>query len=351
MGNSALEFAVLAHLEGAELIQAELARRSGVAESAVQLVLDPLVARGFVARQPQGAEPATFRLTMTGVKRLKNHRGYSEARAMQEWRREPSEEPREPEEPRLITWTWAGETPPSQQGNPALEQALIEQLEFAALSRVELVRRTGAPDHDVQTALDKLVQETFVERHPQDDLPAEYGLTEGGLGRLKLVREFAESPMSAMGKVLGAAATQAVRGRRRPAAKVRLSRRRLSDSERAACSTALAEQFGIGRIDITELHRRTDLLYAATTRNDLGAVFEGLPSPSLDQAPTGKPAPGWRSGAAGCTSVVSVFFGLMGLALLNGHDDVDDVVFGLLLIVGAVVWNYLVWSWARRRVN
>ncbi|GAA1679372.1 hypothetical protein GCM10009745_24010 [Kribbella yunnanensis] len=342
VGNSALEFAVLAHLEGGELVQAELARRAGVSETAVQLVLDPLVARGHVARQPQG----TFRLTMTGVKRLKGHREYSEARAGQEWRRVPVEEP---EKPKLVTWTWAGETPPQQQGNPALEQALIEQLEHAALDQAELVRRTGASANDVREALDKLVAETFVVRLEQDGLETEYELTEGGVGRLKLVREFAESPMSALGKVLGAAATE--RGRRRPAAVVRSSRMLLSDSDREVCSTALAEQFGAGRIDITELQRRTDLLYAASTRRDLGAVFEGLPAPSLDQESAGKPAPGWRSGAAGCTSIVSVFFGLMGLALINGHDDVDDVVFGLVLVGGAVVWNFLVWSWARRRVN
>ncbi len=349
MGNSALEFAVLAHLEGGELIQAELARRSGVSEPAVQSVLDPLVARGFVVRQPQGVEPPTFRLTMTGVKRLKKHREYSEARAGQEWRRAS---PEEPEKPPLVTWTWAGETPPPQHGNPALEQALVEQLEHTPLTQAELVRRTGAPANDVRAALDKLIAETFVVRVEQDDRPTEYELTEGGVGRLKLVREFAESPMSAVGKVLGAAATEAVqRRRRRPAAVVHSSRMLLSDSDREVCSTALAEQFGAGRIDITELQRRTDLLYAATTRRDLGAVFEGLPTPSLDRESMGKPAPGWRSGAAGCTSIVSVFFGLMGLALIDGHDDVDDVVFGLLLVGGAVVWNYLVWSWARRRVN
>ncbi|MFB6725506.1 DUF1707 domain-containing protein [Kribbella sp. NPDC056345] len=342
---------MLAHLEGGELLQAELARRTGVSEPAVQSVLDPLVARGFVVRQPQGVEPPTFRLTMTGVKRLKKHREYSEARAGQEWRRAPAEEPEEPEKQKLVTWTWAGETPPAREGNPALEQALIEQLEHAALPQAELVRRTGAPPNDVQAALDKLIAETFVVRVEQDDLPAEYELTEGGVGRLKLVREFAESPMSAMGKVLGAAATEAVQRRRRPAAVVRSSRMLLSDSDREVCSTALAEQFGAGRIDIAELQRRTDLLYAATTRRDLGAVFEGLPAPSLDRESTGKPAPGWRSGAAGCTSIVSVFFGLMGLALISGHDDVDDVVVGLLLVGGAVVWNYLVWSWARRRVN
>ncbi len=351
MGNSALEFAVLAHLEGTELSQAELARRSGVSETAVQAVLDPLVARGIVARQEQGVEPPTFRLTMTGVKRLKSHRGYSEARAVQEWRGEPREEFQPPEKEPLFTWTWAGETPPPRPGNPALEQALVEQLEHTVLTEADLVRRTGAPANDVRAALAKLVAETFVWRQQHDDRPTEYELTEGGVGRLKLVRELAESPMSVMGKVLGAAATQAVRGRRRPAVVVRAARRRLSDSEREACSTALAEQFGIGRIDISELQRRTDLLYAATTRNDLGAVFEGLPSPSLDEQSAGKPAPGWRSGAAGCTSVVSIFFGLIGLALISGHDDVDDVVFGLILIAGAVVWNYLVWSWARRRVN
>ncbi|MFI5729944.1 DUF1707 domain-containing protein [Kribbella sp. NPDC051587] len=347
MGNSALEFAVLAHLEGAELVQAELARRSGVSETAVQLVLDPLVARGLVRRQPQGAEPATFRLTMTGVKRLKGHREYSEARAGREWRK-PSAEP---EKPRPVTWTRAGETPPRQEGKPSLAQALVEQLEHAVLTEAELVRRTGAPANDVQAVLDELVAETFVDRLEQDGLATEYELTEAGLGRLKLVRELAGSPMSVMLQVLGPAAMEAVQGRRSPAAKVRKSRQRLSNDERAACSTALAEQFGFGRIDIAELHRRTDLLLAATTRNDLGAVFEGLPHPVLDQASAGRPAPGWRSGAAGCTSIVSVFFGLMGLALINGHDDVDDVVFGLVLVGGAVVWNYLVWSWARRRVN
>jgi len=294
MGNSALEFAVLAQLEGAELSLAELARRSGMAASAVQVVLDPLVARGFVARQLQGAEPASFRLTMTGVKRLKNHRGYSETRAVQEWRGEPREAPDIPEKEPLFTWTWAGETPPPRPGNPVLEQTLVEQLEHTALTHAELVRRTGAPADDVQAALDKLIDETFVIRVEQDEGATEYDLTEGGMGRLKLVRELAESPMTVMGKVLGAAAVQAVRGRREPAPVVRASRQRLSE---------------------------------------------------------GKPAPGWRSGAAGCTSIVSVFFGLIGLALISGHKDVDDVVFGLVLIAGAVVWNYLVWSWARRRVN
>ncbi|MET7278147.1 MarR family transcriptional regulator [Kribbella sp. NPDC005582] len=294
VGNSALEFAVLSHLEGAELVLAELARRSGMAESAVQAVLDPLVARGFVARELQGAEPPTFRLTMTGVKRLRSHRGYSEARAVQEWRGEPREVPQVPKKEPLFTWTWAGETPPPRPGNPALEQALVEQLEHTALTHAELVRRTGAPANDVQAALDKLIDETFVIRVEQDDRAIEYDLTEGGMGRLKLVRELAESPMTVLGKVLGAAATQAVRG-----------------------------------------------------HSDLAPVVRA----SREQVSEGKPTPGRRSGAAGCTSIVSVFFGLIGLALVTGHKDVDDVVFGLVLIVGAVVWNYLVWSWARRRVN
>ncbi|WTL13382.1 DUF1707 domain-containing protein [Kribbella sp. NBC_01505] len=271
-----------------------------MSETAMQSVLDPLVARGEVARQEQGVEPATFRLTMTGVERLKNHREYSEARAGREWRKTPSEGP---QEPRSITWTWAGETPPTQQGNPALEQALIEQLEHVALSRAELVRRVGASDHEVQAALDKLVGETFVARYPEDNLPAEYGLTEGGLGRLRLIREFTESPMSAMGKVLGAAASEAVQRRRRvPAVRARSTRMRLSDSERTACSTALAEQFGLGRIDIGELHRRTDLLLAATTRNDLGVVFDGLPFLVLDKQQVQHQPSHWRMVALGSRS-------------------------------------------------
>jgi DNA-binding GntR family transcriptional regulator len=49
-----------------------------------------------------------------------------------------------------------------------LEHAVLEHLQFAPLSRAELVRRTGAGDRRVQAALDELVAGTFVVRRPQD---------------------------------------------------------------------------------------------------------------------------------------------------------------------------------------
>ena len=79
MGNSALEFAVLAHLEGAELIQADLARRSGVSEKAVQLVLDPLVAhfRSFETGVIPSPSRSTYRDLALSRRGVCRHRAYA----------------------------------------------------------------------------------------------------------------------------------------------------------------------------------------------------------------------------------------------------------------------------------
>ena len=58
-----------------------------------------------------------------------------------------------------------------------------------ALSRAELVRRTGAGDRRVQAALDELVKGAFVVRRPQDAGPVDYEITAAGSGRLELVGE------------------------------------------------------------------------------------------------------------------------------------------------------------------
>jgi DNA-binding HxlR family transcriptional regulator len=239
--------------------------------------------------------------------------------------------------------------------NPVLEQVVLEHLQFAPLSRAELARRTGASHHEVQAVLDQLVSDTFVVRRPQDGLPADYELTPNGAARLKMVKELFNSPFTAMGKAVGAAVVETQRRRRyavrRPAGwkpPVR-SRLLLSDADRSACSAALAEQFGIGRIDKAQLDRRTDLLYAAQTRGDLGAVFEGLPAPVLDKPPA-PPAgtPKWRKVVHKIAIALSVPFLLMGAGLALTEPDLDDFIVGVILLGGGLVWNYLAWFWATR---
>lgn len=111
----------------------------------------------------------------------------------------------------------------------------------------------------------------------------------------------------------------------------------MSDADRSLCSEALAEQFGLGRIDKTELDRRPDLLYAAKTRGHLSAVFEGLPAPVLDKPP-GKAA----------VAVLSVPFLVLGAAMMSSPPNVATFLVGEFLFVGALGWNYFAWFWATR---
>lgn len=159
--------------------------------------------------------------------------------------------------------------------DPFLEQALLKHLQFAPLSRAELVRRTGAADQRVQAALDELVRRTHVVRRPQDGLPEDYELTPAGSGQLTADPE--ELPFKVMGKLFGASVSElklvAESGDERKLL--------LSDDDRTVCANALAHQFALGRIDKDEHARRTDLLFAARVRAELYAVFEGLPLPDL----------------------------------------------------------------------
>jgi hypothetical protein len=168
-----------------------------------------------------------------------------------------------------------------------------------------------------------------------------------------MVKELFDSPFTAIGKAVGAAVVETQRRRRytvrRPAAwkpPVR-SRLLLSDADRSACSAALAEQFGIGRIDKAQLDRRTDLLYAAKTRGDLVAVFEGLPAPVLDKPPA-PPAgtPKWRKVVLKIAVALSVPFLVMGAGLVLTEPDLDDFIVGVILLGGGLVWDYLAWFWA-----
>jgi hypothetical protein len=221
-----------------------------------------------------------------------------------------------------------------------LEQALLEELRFAPLSRAELARRTGAGDKQVQAALNELVRGTFVARRPQDAGPADYELTKAGVGRLQLMDDFAKSPLKTMAKVFGAIAVQVVRPLQPP--DTPLEKLRLSDDDRSVCSTALADQFAAGRIDQGELERRTGLLLAARIREDLDPVFEGLPPPTLAapyQPPPGTQPPNWGTLAFIALPVVAVLAVIAGNVITSGASAVTVVLF-LLLVAARFGWAY-----------
>src|SRR5690242_20196148 len=96
---------------------------------------------------------------------------------------------------------------------PALEHLLLEHLQFAPLSRVELVRRTGIGERRVQRALDDLIQGTYVVRRLQDAGPADYEITAAGTGRLQVVEDLLNSPLKMMGKVFVATVRDTIRPR------------------------------------------------------------------------------------------------------------------------------------------
>jgi hypothetical protein len=123
----------------------------------------------------------------------------------------------------------------------------------------------------------------------------------------------------------------------------------LSDADRSLCSDALAEQFSLGRIDKTDLDRRTDLLYAAQTRGELREVFDGLRAPVLDKPPArSEGIPRWRMTVFKILSVLSVPFLLLGVSMMWAHVNLTIFITGAFCFVGALAWNYFAWFWASR---
>ncbi len=76
---------------------------------------------------------------------------------------------------------------------------------------------------------------------------------------------------------------------------------RLTDDDRTACAEDLAEAYAVGRLDDAEFGRRLDLLHTAVTHGDLGAVYDGLPAPTLYSPAPRRPAtaPRRRTAAPG----------------------------------------------------
>jgi hypothetical protein len=79
--------------------------------------------------------------------------------------------------------------------DPGVERLVLRHLEGRPLSRVELVSRTGATDHQVQAALDELVGTAHVVRRPQDIGPADYELTPVGVEHLARIGRMTAAPV------------------------------------------------------------------------------------------------------------------------------------------------------------
>ncbi|MER7250864.1 DUF1707 domain-containing protein [Kribbella sp. NPDC000426] len=223
---------------------------------------------------------------------------------------------------------------------PALEHALLEQLQFAPLSRAELVRRTGAGERRVQVALDDLIQGTFVVRRPQDAGPADYEITAAGFGRLQVVDELLGSPLKMMGKLFVATVADTVRPQQTTPEDPRDLL--LSKEDRSDCLQALEIECAVGQIDEAELARRTQLLLTANTRGELDPVFRGLPMPELVDPvtlPPGVKGPTWGTVALMLLPVL-VIVGFIAASLGFGHASLPTAVLFIIAVVGVMLWPF-----------
>lgn len=126
------------------------------------------------------------------------------------------------------------------------------------------------------------------------------------------------------------------------AARRRLMAVRLTDEERRVSLDELAEQFAVGRLDESELHRRVDLVNEAVTHADLQPAFAGLPVPPLYAQPPRRSGR-WRWAAFVGAVWMALPFALTGLVLLLFGREVAAAIFGL----PALAWVLVTWRWAR----
>src|SRR5438874_5263658 len=127
------------------------------------------------------------------------------------------------------------------------------------------------------------------------------------------------------------------------AARRRMAPIRLTDEERRVVVDELAEQFAVGRLDESELHRRVDLVNRAVTHGELEPALAGLPASSLYK-PVARKAGRWRWAAFAGAVWLAVPFVLAGLLLLVFGREIAAAIFG----VPAVVWVAYAYRWASK---
>ncbi|MFI5729943.1 MarR family transcriptional regulator [Kribbella sp. NPDC051587] len=192
MGTTALELAVLAHLEHGDLICAQLARRTGASESAVQRLLDDLVSDGLVTALPDDREPTSHHLTHRGAARLLRLRTFSEQQAANDWKQQAP-----PVHEGETRQTWASADP----RRAALEHALLRELEHGRRTRDELMAHVRTSPGVLRPALEALLAWECVSVRHHDNLPDTYHLTAVGRSRIQFVRSMLATPDGRAGKL------------------------------------------------------------------------------------------------------------------------------------------------------
>jgi DNA-binding MarR family transcriptional regulator len=227
------------------------------------------------------------------------------------------------------------------------EYGVLMALETGPLTRDELVERTSLTDREVNQLLFKLITETYVYESVQDGRGKVYRLTPLGIGKVTMIHEMLTSGEASFGQFIGAM-TEAHRRTKESIKRDEMQPILLSEPDRTAAATALAEQFALRRIDAGELNRRSELLHAARIHADLGPVFEGLPDPQLyrEQA---QQRTVWRWVVFGLAVGVSMPFLAFGILLLANASQSDNLAVGLVMVGGALAWSFFAWYWASGR--
>ena len=117
---------------------------------------------------------------------------------------------------------------------------------------------------------------------------------------------------------------------------------RASDAERAEVADNLSRHFADGRLDQPEFKSRLDRAMEATTRGDLGGLFDDLPRlPSQDP-----PEPEHRRRFVPVIAVIVVVSLVVSLAAVANRsgDYFFHVPWPIFLVAGALLWRR-----ARRR--
>jgi hypothetical protein len=156
----------------------------------------------------------------------------------------------------------------------ASEDALLQQLRVTPLTRVDLVRRTGATDLQVQAALDELIAGAFVVRRPRQLGPAAYELTALGSGRLHLLDQLDAAAARAEARKVAPAPVRP-RPAPRPPDPWLL---RASTSDRQAAYHALANLYADHQISWNELRYCRRRVRLASSEGELDAILSSLES-------------------------------------------------------------------------
>jgi hypothetical protein len=105
---------------------------------------------------------------------------------------------------------------------------------------------------------------------------------------------------------------------------------RASDAERNEVADKLSRHFADGRLDQTEFKARLDRAIGATTRGDLGGLFDDLP-PLADEAPPPRPHR-WR--LVSFVLIIALVVAAAGSAVSYVH-----LPWLLLVLAGLFLWR------------